>query len=314
MRVVFMGSPEFARPILQVLLAGARVVGVVTQPDRPAGRGRALRTPPVRQLAEAHGLPVIQPARLRTPEALDRLRAWQPEAIIVAAYGQILPPAALEIPPLGCLNVHASLLPRWRGAAPVAAALLHGDPTTGVTLMQMDAGLDTGPILAQRAAPILPDDTAGRLAARLAGLGADLLSDCLPAIAARTLRATPQDDRLATLAPPLRKQDGALDWRLPAAQLERRVRAFDPWPGAYAQWQGAPLRVLEARCGPPPGGRPGTVFEHDGFPAVACAEGSLLLTRVRPAGRRPMTGQDFARGARGLLGSILPSPAEAAPP
>jgi methionyl-tRNA formyltransferase len=312
-RIVFMGTPAFAVPSLAALLAQHTLVGVVTQPDRPAGRGRQVVEPPVKQAARAAGVPVIQPQRLRELEALAQLTAWSPDLIVVAAFGQILRPAVLDLPPHGCLNVHASLLPRHRGAAPVAAAILAGDAETGVTLMRMDPGLDTGPMLARAALAVRLDDTTETLTGRLAELGAELLSAQLPAYLAGHLTALPQDDSLATYAPQLKKEDGRLDFTRPAWELERRVRAMQPWPGAYAPWPapGAEARVLKILRAVAIGetlGPPGTVVVTPGGPAVAAVEGALLLLEVQPPGRRPMPATDFARGARDFAGSRLAAP------
>ncbi len=298
-RIVFMGSPEFALPTLRALAENFSVVGVVTQPDRPAGRGRKLAPPPVKILAQELGLPLIQPRRLKEPEAMQQLAAWWPDLIVVAAFGQILRRNVLELPPRGCLNVHASLLPRWRGAAPIHAAILHGDTQTGVTIMQMDPGLDTGPILTQRATPITPQDTAGRLSERLAQMGAELLIETIPGYLSGAIQPQAQDDSLATHAPRLKKSAGELDFTRPADYLERQVRAMHPWPGAYLLWGGNRLRVHRATPKgvphPPPAG---TRLIHNGLPAVAAADGILLLEEVQPAGKRPMSGRDFLNGAR----------------
>ena len=233
MILVFIGTPQFAVPSLQSLAeAGHDIATVITQPDRPAGRGRALRPPPVKQAALALGLPVLQPPTLRDPEVLERLRALAPEAIVAVAYGQLLRPELLEVPPKGVLNVHPSLLPRWRGASPIAGAILGGDEETGVTIMLMDAGMDTGPILSQRRHPVSSHDTTGSLTEALATIGADLLADTLPRWLAGDIEAQPQDDSLATVTSLVRKEDGALDWTLPAHRLWLRVRAYNPWPGA----------------------------------------------------------------------------------
>jgi methionyl-tRNA formyltransferase len=303
-RIIFMGSPEFALPSLRRLAEHYPLAGVVTQPDRPAGRGRGLTPPPVKALALQLGLPVIQPERLRQPEAMQQLHAWAPDLIVVAAYGQILRPAVLELPPLGCINVHASLLPRWRGAAPIQAAILHGDAESGATIMRMDAGVDTGAVLSQRALPILSGETAGELSARLAEAGADLLIEILPAYLSGGLAPRPQDDSLATYAPLLKKEDGALDFTQPAEELARRVRAFQPWPGAYTTWKGGPLKILHSRpvAGSLP---PGRCAEVQGLPAVGCQPGLLLLDELQPAGKKPMSGGDFLRGARDWAGSGL---------
>jgi methionyl-tRNA formyltransferase len=313
-RIVFMGTPAFAVPSLQALLQRHTVAGVVTQPDRPAGRGRQVQEPAVKQAARAAGLPVIQPRRLREPEAMEQLRAWAPDVIVVAAFGQILRPEVLDLPLHGCLNVHASLLPRHRGAAPVAAAILAGDAETGITLMRMDVGLDTGPMLAQARLPIAPDDTTQTLTDRLAPLGGRLLAEKLPLYLAGELPAQPQDEAAATYAPQLKKEDGHLDFARPAPELERRVRAFQPWPGAFAWWleaeapgEARPLKILRAAVVDEllEGVSPGVVVATARGPAVATAEGALLLLEVQPPGKRPMPAADFARGARGFLGARL---------
>ncbi|GAB4533125.1 MAG: methionyl-tRNA formyltransferase [Anaerolineales bacterium] len=300
MNIVFMGSPEFALPTLQALADHFTLVGVVTQPDRPAGRGRKLAPPPVKTLALELGLPVIQPRRLKEPEAMAQLAAWQPDVIVVAAFGQILRKDVLDLPPHGCLNVHASLLPRWRGAAPIHAAILHGDSQTGVTIMQMDPGLDTGPILSQRATPISAHDTAGSLSERLSRMGADLLIETIPSYLSGALRPQAQDDALATYAPKLEKTAGEMDFTQPLDALERQVRAMHPWPGAYLLWEGNRLMVHRATPKGIPHPLPqGTRLIHEGQPAVAAADGLLLLEEVQPAGKRPMSGHDFLNGARG---------------
>jgi methionyl-tRNA formyltransferase len=296
-RLIFMGSPEFALPSLKGLASRYQVVGVVTQPDRPAGRGRVLTPPPVKQLAAQLGLPSIQPQRLKEPEVMSQLQVWAPDLIVVAAFGQILRPAVLDLPRYGCLNVHASLLPRWRGAAPIQAAILSGDPETGVTIMRMDPGVDTGPILSQRSIPILPDDTADSLGQRLAQLGADLLIDTLPAHLEGSLVPRPQDSTQATLAPILKKEDGLLDFSQAAETLVRQVRAFHPWPGAYLPWHGAPLKVLRARQVDSAPGEPGQRLICAELPAVQTGRGWLVLEQVQPAGKKPMTGTAFLRGA-----------------
>jgi methionyl-tRNA formyltransferase len=297
-RIVFMGSPEFALPSLRGLAASYPLVGVVTQPDRPAGRGRELTPPPVKQLAVQLGIPVIQPLRLKEPGAMQQLQDWSPDVIVVAAFGQILRPAVLDLPPLGCVNVHASLLPRWRGAAPVQAAILYGDQQTGITIMRMDPGVDTGPILSQRATPILPGDTGGSLAERLAELGAQLLLETLPAYLKGEIQPQPQDDALATYAAMLSKEDGQLDFSQPAADLARRVRAFHPWPGAFTFWEGQMLKIHRAHAVEAPSPHPGTATVHAGQPALHCAEGLLVLDEVQPAGKRSMPGEVFLRGAK----------------
>jgi methionyl-tRNA formyltransferase len=300
-RVVFMGSPEFAVPSLRLLAEKYPVVGVVTQPDRPAGRGRVLTPPPVKLLAEELNLPVIQPERLRRPEAMQALRDWAPELIVVAAFGQILRPDVLDLPQYGCINVHGSLLPRWRGAAPIHAALLHGDSETGITIMRMDPGVDTGPMLSQDNLPILADDTAGSLIPRMAELGARLLLETLPGYLSGKIQPQPQDDSLATYAPMLKKEDGLLDFSRPAQELANKVRAFNPWPGATMLWQGEPLKIQRAAVlqAGAAGVSPGVLCISEGLPAVGTADGLLVLIEVQPAGKKSMPGKVFLQGARG---------------
>lgn len=299
-RIVFMGSPEFALPALKALAERYLLAGVVTQPDRPAGRGRALRPPPVKILAEQLAIPLIQPVRLKAPEALDQLHRWSPDLIVVAAYGQILRPEVLDLPPYGCLNVHASLLPRWRGAAPIQAAILHGDEQTGITIMRMHPGLDTGPVLTQRTTPIFPDDTAGSLSQRLSESGAELLVETLPAYFDGSIKPLPQDDTLATYAPTLKREQGALDPTHTAEELSRQVRAFNPWPGTYLHWRGDKLKVHRASpVGNDPSSEPGRTTTYADLPAIHTSRGLLLLEEVQPAGKRAMPGKAFLLGARG---------------
>jgi methionyl-tRNA formyltransferase len=310
-RIVFMGTPAFAVPSLEALARGHTVTGVVTQPDRPSGRGRQVLEPAVKTAAGRLGLPVIQPRRLREPEAMSQLRAWTPDLIVVAAFGQILRPEALELPAYGCLNVHASLLPRFRGAAPIPAAILAGDAQTGITIMRMDAGLDTGPILTQAPETIRPVDTTQTLTERLALLGAALLLETIPPYLTGTLTPQPQDEPLAVYAPQLKKEDGHLDFARPAEQLERQVRAFTPWPGAFALWPdldggtARPVKVLRAEALTDDLGPPGQVVATPRGPAVSAGSGALFLLEVQPPGKRPMPAADFARGARGFVGSQL---------
>ncbi|MEP7359711.1 MAG: methionyl-tRNA formyltransferase [Anaerolineales bacterium] len=310
-RIVFIGTPAFAVPSLQGLAREHTLVGVVTQPDLPAGRGQQLSEPDVKAAAHRLGVPVIQPRRLREPEALAQLRAWAPELIVVAAFGQILRPEVLELPPHGCLNVHASLLPRFRGAAPIVAAILAGDAETGVTIMRMDVGLDTGPTLADARLAIQRDDTALTLAERLSILGAGLLLDVIPPYLAGHLTARPQAEDGALYAPQLVKEAGRLNFTRPADYLERQVRAFTPWPGTFAVWpepSGGPprsIKVLRAEALEGTLGPPGQVFETRQGPAVTAAVGALLLLEVQPPGKRPMPAADFARGAREFIGAQL---------
>ena len=298
-RVVFMGSPEFSLPALRSLAGTYPIAGVVTQPDRPAGRGQALTPPPVKELAVELNLPVIQPRRLREAEAMDQLLRWSPDLIVVAAFGQILRQEILDLPRFGCINVHASLLPRWRGAGPIQAAILAGDERTGVTIMRMNAGVDTGDILSQRQIPIDEQDTAETLSAKLAQLGADLLLKTLPGYLNGELQPQPQDEASAAYAPLLKKDDGRLDFSLPAEALARKVRAYHPWPGAFTTWQGQPLKVLQAHAVAETAARPGETLVFQGNPAVGSQPGSLVLDRVQPAGKRAMDGKVFLTGARG---------------
>lgn len=301
-RIVFMGSPDFAVPALDALSARYPVVGVVTQPDRPAGRGGSLHPPAVKLAALRLGIPIIQPEKLRLPEAMDQLQAWAPGLIVVAAFGQILRPAVLDLPSFGCLNIHGSLLPRGRGAAPIQAAILAGDAQTGITIMKMDAGVDTGPILSQRSIQITPDETGGTLYAKMAPLGAELLLETLPRYLGGEIVPQPQPEEGATYAPMLKKEDGLLDFSQPAAVLERRVRGMNPWPGAFFEWQGGSLKVHNAHTDitltnmvQPPGMR--TV--HKGLPAIYCGDNALLiLNEVQPAGKKSMPGKAFLAGAR----------------
>ncbi len=302
-----MGTPEFAVPAFEALADAHQVVGVVTQPDRAGGRGRQLIESPVKQAALERGLPLFQPQSLRTPEALARLADWKPEVIVVAAFGQILLQDVLNLPPRGCLNIHASLLPRWRGAAPVAAAILAGDKATGVTIMRMDKGLDTGPILAQRKEPVWPDDTRATLGKRLSRLGAKLLVEMLPAYLAGTLLPWPQPEEGMTYAGQLRKEDGLLDWSRPAVELDWRMRAFAPWPGVFTFWRGRRLKLLWAvplpdwRGDAPPGA---VIALADGV-IVATGKGALRLEKVQLAGKRAMDIGVFMQGQRDFVGSRL---------
>jgi methionyl-tRNA formyltransferase len=295
-RIVFMGSPSFALPTLQALAERYPVVGVVTQPDRPAGRGRTLTPPPVKRLADELGLPVIQPQRMREPLAVQQLHDWQPDLIVVAAFGQILRPAVLDLPPMGCINVHASLLPRWRGAAPVAAAILHGDDETGITIMRMDTGIDTGSVISRRAMPILAQDTTATLGERLSRVGAELLIQTLPAYLDGSMQPIPQKDEQATYAPMLQKQDGRLDFQDSAQSLARRVRALNPWPGAFTQWRGEPFKIHMAHAVSGQGAA-GERLVYTGLPAIACSQGLLVLDSVQLPGKRPVAGDVFLRNA-----------------
>lgn len=295
--IVFMGSPDFAVPALRSLAAHYPICGVVTQPDKPSGRGLTLTPPPVKVAALELGLPFIQPEKLRAPEAFEQLRSWAPDLIVVAAFGQILRQNLLDLPPLGCLNIHASLLPRHRGAAPIQAAILAGDAQTGITIMKMDAGLDTGPMLSQRAIPITPEDTGGSLFEKLSQLGGELLLEILPAYLSGELAPRPQPETGATYFGMIKKEDGRLDFTRPVAELERRVRAFYPWPGTYLEWNGAPLKIHKAHVAAGQG-RPGARLVLDSLPALAAADGLLVFDELQPAGKKPMSGKAFLAGGR----------------
>ncbi len=311
MRVVYMGTPAFAIPLLEALLgSGHEVVGIYTQPDRAAGRGRGVTGSPVKAFAEARGLRVLQPASLRQPAPLAELASLAPELVVVAAYGRLLPAEALQLPLWGCLNLHPSLLPRYRGPSPVPYALLNGDETVGASLILLDEGMDSGPIIAQREEPVLPDDTADTLTDRLFRVGATLLAESLPAYLKGEMRACPQDEALATYTSKLTKEEGELRWELPAIDLWRQVRAYSPWPGSYTHWQGGLLKVLAAVPVPAVGGRPpGTVIPLEGDPqasvGVCTGEGVLGLRRVQLEGRRAMDTAEFLSGHREFLGALL---------
>ena len=305
MRTVFMGFPSFALPTLHALADHYQLSGVVTQPDRRAGRGRVLRSPPAKEAALRLQIPILQPSNVNDPPSLEQLRAWRPDFIVVAAYGQILRSAILDLPSFGCLNVHASLLPRWRGAAPVQAAILHGDQQTGVTIMRMDPGMDTGPILGQRQTAIEDNETGGQLETRLSRQGAELLLELLPSYLQGELHPAPQDNAKASYAPLLSKADGELDWRKPSDALARQVRAFDPWPRSFFFWQQRRITVHAARAMPDLSTEIGRVTSHQGFPAIGTSQGVLILDSLQLPGRKPATGQAFLHGARGFEGSLL---------
>ncbi len=303
-RVLFYGSPEFAVPTLEALIdSDYRPVAVVTQPDARAGRGRALRPPPIKSLAAQHGIPAIQPAKLRNRAAIAQIASLRPDLQVVAAYGQIIPKELLDLPRHGSLNVHASLLPRWRGAAPIPAAILKGDAETGVTIMLIDETEDTGSILRQRSTAIGDRENAGQLGQRLAEMGAELLLETLPDWLGGAIEPQAQDSELATRARRIRKQQGRVDWSQPAQQIARHVRAYTPWPAATTTLGATVIRITEAeaeaeRATSPPGS---IVALNDGI-EVATGSGSLRITRLQRAGKREMSAQEFARGAGNLVG------------
>ncbi|MDX1588322.1 MAG: methionyl-tRNA formyltransferase [Oleiphilaceae bacterium] len=305
MRMVFAGTPDFAASALQRLLeTGHEIVAVYSQPDRPAGRGRSARPGPVSRLALEAGLSLEQPLSLKDPQAQAALADYRPDVMVVAAYGLLLPQSVLSIPTHGCLNIHASLLPRWRGAAPIQRAIAAGDRETGITIMQMDQGLDTGAMLYKVATPIHESDTGGSLHDRLAALGAEAIHETLGRLAAGPLSGEPQDDSQACYAHKLSKQDGALDWQRDAATLARQVRAFNPWPMCFCDQGDSRIRILEAQPLPGPSGhpQPGLVLDRhrDGID-IRCGEGILRITRLQLPGKQPQTPQDLINGGRALL-------------
>jgi methionyl-tRNA formyltransferase len=305
--LVFMGTPDFAATILDALIAtGHHIKATYAQPPRPAGRGQRLQPSPVQILAEKHGIPVRCPTSLRDPDAQVAFAALHADAAVVAAYGLILPPAILAAPRLGCLNVHASLLPRWRGAAPIQRAILEGDGETGVTIMQMDAGLDTGAMLLRQTETITPATTGGQLTDRLAALGGELIVNALDRLATGELHPEPQPETGVTYAKKLSRDEARLDWRLAADRLERQVRAFDPWPGAYFLAGDERIRVLAAATAAGKG-VPGTVL--DDHLSIACGEGALRPLRVQRAGRGAMETAALLRGFALPPGTVLPCPA-----
>ncbi len=307
LRLGFAGTPEFAVPALEALSPAHRICAVFTQPDRPSGRGQALHASPVKNLATQRGFRVYQPATFKSQEPLETLRGLELDVLIVVAYGLILPPAALQVPRLGCINIHASLLPRWRGAAPIQRAVLAGDSKTGVTIMRMEAGLDTGPMLAIREIEIGADDTAKTLHDRLARLGAELIVETLRALRVGRVREVPQPSEGVTYAEKINKAEALIDWQQDAVQVWRRVRAFNPWPIAETRLNGAQLRIWDAQLldsavtkpSEGAGTSPGTVLAatHDGVD-VACGRGVLRILRLQIAGRKPLLAQEFIKGQR----------------
>ena len=307
MRLVYMGTPEIAVPAFERLLeAGHEVAGVFTQPDRPAGRKQQLVAPAVKRAAEARGVPVFQPAKVRTEETRQLFASLEPEAAIVFAYGRILPPALLAVPPRGCINIHASLLPAYRGAAPIQWAIARGETETGVTTMLMDEGLDTGDMLLRRATRIGPDETAVDLGARLADMGADLVVETLARL--DEIVPEPQDGRAATLAPILTREDGEIDWRMPALEIANRCRGFLPWPGTWTTLDGARLHVWRAAAEAGAAGEaPGTVVEARGDRFVVAAGGGsrLAALELQLEGKRRMAARDLLNGVRVAAGTTL---------
>lgn len=310
MRTIFFGSPEFAVPCLDALHEVSEVVAVISQPDRPAGRGLAMRPPAVKQRALELGLDVWQPTKVRTAEFTKRLESLEADVAVVVAYGRILPLAVLEAPRAGCLNVHASLLPRWRGAAPIQWSIVHGDEETGVTLMQMDEGMDTGPVLAEASTRIEADDDAATLSERLSKMGAALVREELPRYVAGELTPKPQDDAAATMAPLLDKSDGRIQWNKPARAVHNQIRGMNPWPGAHTVLGERQIKVHRAIATTldPEGARPGEVIALDpeGI-LVACAEGTLEIQELQESGRKRVDARSFASGRGVAVGDCFSS-------
>jgi len=311
MRIVFMGTPQFAVPSLEALVSGSyQVVAVYTQPDKVAGRGQQVALSPIKQLAIAQGLQIVQPESLKVAGAVERLASFAPELIVVAAFGRILPPEVLALPKFGCLNIHPSLLPLYRGSSPIATAILQGDEVTGVTIMLLDAGMDTGPILSRREMSISADDTTGSLTLKLAQAGAQLLMETLPLWLEGRIKPRPQEESQASYTKAIAKGDGEMDWQLSALKLWRRVRAFDPWPGCYTWWRGKRLKL--GAVIPLDEGKPGEAGKVIALPQPAPAavgvetgDGVLGLLRVQLEGKREMPAGEFVRGQHDFVGSLL---------
>jgi len=298
-RIIFMGSPNFSVPSLRALVDEFNVVGVVTQPDRPAGRGRKLVPPPIKALAIEMDIPYLQPEKLRSDdEAKQQLLDWNPDVIVVAAFGQILKKDLLNLAPFGCINVHASLLPRWRGVSPIQAALLNGDHQTGVTIMKMDEGIDTGDIISKQVIPITQEDTGGSLDEKLAELGRELLIKTLPAYLNADLVPFPQGETTTPYAPMLKKSDGELDFSLPANTLAKQVRAYNPRPGSFMKWGHKPLKIHKAFAENRKSPGVGKLTTFAGSPAVGTSKGLLVIDEIQPAGKKTMSGEVFLMGAR----------------
>ncbi len=307
MRIVFCGSPEFAVPSLERLIESQhQIVAVVTQPDRPAGRGLKITPPPVKQVALTKALPVFQPEKFNTNEFLSTLEAMEPDVIVVVAYGKIFKRRSLEIPKLGCINLHASLLPKYRGIAPVNWAIINGEKTTGVTTILMDEGVDTGDIILSKEVWIGEDETAGELLERLARIGADLLVETCDLVASGNFERRKQDDNLASYAPKLTRSDGLIKWARPAREVHNRIRGVTPWPGAFARFKGMDLKILRSKISDR-SDEPGRILEIDEEKGilVSCSEGSVWLERVQAPGRRPISGAEFGRGYRIKCGDFL---------
>lgn len=303
-KIVFMGTPDFAVPTLNALIEHHDVIGVVTQPDRPAGRKNQIKQSPIKEVALTAGIPVFQPKRIRNPEAIEELKQWDADFYIVAAFGQILPQTVLDMPKYAPINVHASLLPRWRGAAPIQAAIREGDDETGITIMIIDAGLDTGPMLTKRVIPIESDETAQTLHDKLAAIGGDLLLETLPKFLSGEVQPQPQNETLVTYARQIKKEDGEIDWSQPAVNIERLVRAFTPWPGTFTSWNDKQLKIHSGINGS--GTAPqGQVIDKNGQIAIGTGDGLYYPDQVQLSGKKRMSIIDFANGYSDFVGATL---------
>jgi len=291
-----MGSPEFSLPSLQGLIDNFKVVGVITQPDRPSGRGKLMTQPPVKILAEKHGIPILQPEKLKDSGVFETLQSWAPDFIVVVAFGQILRQNVLDLPKYGCINVHGSILPRWRGAAPIQAAILHGDQETGVTIMKMDKGVDTGDIYSIRKIPIDKNDNTETLSNKLSVLGSTLLIETIFKLLDGKIDSQKQDDSFATYAPMIRKEDGILDIQKNAIELEQQIRAFYPWPGSFIELNDEKMKIFAAEVINFDGLKPGERKVLDGYPVIGTAAGGLKIIKIQPAGRKIISGKEFLFG------------------
>jgi methionyl-tRNA formyltransferase len=308
LRVVFMGSPGFAVPSLEYLVANGYELTVYTQPDRTGGRGQSLVASPLKEAAAALNLRVVQPPSLKSPGELEQLADFKPDVIVVAAFGQLLPKPVLELPRLGCLNVHPSLLPSFRGASPVAAAILAGDTFTGVSIIWLDEGMDSGPVLARAQIPIADSDTTASLGEKLAIVGAALLGEALVGWMRGEISSRPQDETKASYCQPIAKEDGEIDWSLSALEIWRRVRAFYPWPGSYTKWRGRTLKIIEAApLSGPAKAKAGEVVLNSGGFGIGTGEGILDVLRVQLEGKQALSAAEFLRGQRDFIGAVLPS-------
>ncbi|KAF0111502.1 MAG: methionyl-tRNA formyltransferase [Chloroflexi bacterium] len=301
LNIVFLGSPDFAVAILKMLASKFIITGVVTQPDRPAGRGKILTPPPVKALAEELGIPTMQPERLKNPDSFSQLQAWKPDLIVVAAFGQILRQNVLDLPKYGCINVHASYLPRWRGAAPIQAAILNGDPFSGVSIMKMDAGIDTGAVLSQEKVTLAEDETLSSLTQKLADAGSKLLVDTLPPYLEGTLKPKDQENKNATYAPMLKKEDGRLDFTQSSVAIDRKVRALNDWPGTFTEVKSQILKIRKVKSIDSQHHKAGLRCIVEKYPAIGTPDGLIVLLEVQPTGKKWMSGADYLRGIQNWI-------------